>query len=672
MRNLFLDYETWSSVNIKRGTDVYLEHAKPLIFTWAFDDEPVRALEFGEEALLPDYIEDAMRDPSITKVAHNSFFDRLVTLRLLLIETDINQWHDTMAQASIHSLPGGLDALCTILGVPVDIAKIKDGKELIRKFCCGKTPPTPQTKREDPDWLRFVDYAKHDISAMRECYKRMPNWNYKGFEKRVWVVDQVINNNGFAIDRKLAENAVAALKAEKKKLNQETFQLTNEQVHSANQRDVLLDYLAEQGVVLKDMKAPTIKEALKDERIDDATREILMIRLQSAQASPSKYVRVLECTGEDDRLRGTMQYAGANRTGRWAGRAFQPHNLLRPNMKKADIRAFIDLLRNGYHEGAKLFANMNTGCGNATRGVIVAPDGKVLQGADFSSIEGRGNAWISGEDWKIAAFQDPSKDMYCLIYERAFNLPEGSVAHEGDDRRQQGKVMELALSYQGGVGAFLNMAFAYNMDLNKLATMVPITQRAGENYDFAIKNHRDYGLDPKIWMACETLKLGYRAGNPAITAMWTKVEEAARRAIILKEAVWVGRLEFTANDEWLRIQLPSGRYLCYALPEIHGDGKISYMAWRNRRWRRTSTYGGKLIENIVQALSRDILAAALVRLFDAGYKLVLHVHDEGVAEVDAGSVPLSKFVEIFTIVPDWATGFPIAAKGFQLTRYEKT
>jgi DNA polymerase len=662
MNYLFLDYETWSKVNIRRGTDVYMANAKPLILVYALNDGPVRLHDFTTDSVISNEFFSALRHPEWVKVAHNAFFDRMVTDRLVGIPTPVKDWHCTQAQALAHSLPGGLSPLCQVLGVPDESAKDADGKRLIRKFC----GPKPLVK--DEEWQLFIQYAIKDVIAMRECMKRMPNWNYLGHEKQVWNVDQTINNRGFMIDKDLAVNAVDALKLEKKRLNQQTFELTDSAVGAATQRDKLLLYLMEsQGVIMRDLRAPTIEEVLAGDGIDEGTRLLLKIRLQSAKASPSKYVRVLDCVGADNRLRGTLQYSGANRTARWAGRMFQPQNLLRPTMEKHDIRACIDLIRTGNAAAVPMFANLNTACANATRGLIVAPDGQTLQGADYSSIEGRGNAWIAGEKWKIEAFKE-GKDMYKLIYARAFDIKIEDVSK---GNRQKGKVMELALGYQGGVGAFLNMAGAYNMDLNELGETVKPTIEAQNNYEYALEQHRDYGLPSKVWIACETLKLGYRKGNPAITQLWFDLEVAAKEAIRnpLKQ-YQVGMLMFDANNEWLRIKLPSGRYLCYALPRIHADNKISYMAWRNRAWRRTSTYGGKLDENIVQAISRDILAAALVRLDVQGYRIVLHVHDEALAEVDGR--PLEEFVRTMIEVPEWAAGFPIAAEGFELKRYEKT
>jgi len=636
-----------------------MDHATPLLMTFAANDGPVEVIDYTDNP--PMKLPLQLFDPNYDVYIHNAFFDRLVLNRLFNVELPLERTFCTQAQALSHSLPGGLGPLCQVLGVSQDLAKLDDGKRLIRKFC------GPKPWERDEEWPLFVEYAKHDISALREVEKRMPPWNIPT-ERRVWQVDQIINNRGFKIDKQFAVNAVEALKVEKKRLNQQTFELTDEQVGAATQRDKLLQYLCEkQGVILRDLRSGTIEEALEDPTLDKGTKLLLRTRLQSAKASPSKYMRVLDCAGTGDRLRGTLQYAGANRTSRWAGRMFQPQNLLRPTMDKHDIRACIDLIRTGHADAVPMFAPLNTACANGCRGIIIAPEGKVLQGADYSSIEGRGNAWIAGEQWKLQAFRDGA-DMYKLIYAKAFGILVEKVSK---GQRQQGKVMELALGYQGGVGAFLNMAAAYNMDLEELGTTVTPTIEAENNYEWAVVQRRDYDLPPKVWIACETLKLGYRKGNPAIVQLWADLENAARNAIREKgKKQYVGRLVLDANSEWLRIQLPSGRYLCYCLPVIHADNKISYMSWRNRTWRRTPTYGGKLDENIVQAISRDVLAAALVRLHDRGYQLVLHVHDEAVAEVSGRA--LSEFVSIMTEVPSWAAGFPIAAEGFELKRYEKT
>jgi DNA polymerase bacteriophage-type len=667
--NLFLDYETWSAVNIRRGTDVYMNHAKPLIATYAIDNEPVQLHDFTVDPQYPFDLYNYLTDPGIRLIAHNAYFDRMVTLRLLKLASPINRWHCTQAQAQAHGLPGGLGPLCEVMGVPADKAKDEDGKRLIRKFCGVK----PLVK--DEEWELFKNYAMLDIEAMRDCYKRMPNWNYLGEEHRLWQIDQNINNRGFQIDMKFADAAVEALKREKGRLDEDVCRLTGGALASANQRDKFLLYICEtQGCVLRDLKAPTIREALEDENLDETTKVLLRLRLQSATTSVSKFKRLQDTVGPDGRLRGTLQFAGAGRTSRWAGRIFQPHNLPRPNMKADDIRLCIELIREGKADLVDLIAPLNKACSNGLRGLIIAPEGEELDVADYSSIEGRGLAWSAGEMWKVQAFAD-GKDMYLATYERAFGLPAGSVSKK-DVRRQHGKVMELSMGYGGGVGAFINMAAAYSVDLDELGRVVPpamkpdVLKKAIETWEYQDEQGMTFGLSRDAYVACDALKIVFRQAHPATVKFWYMLEEAARKVICTPGTrEQVGPYLFDCNGKWMRIKLPSGRFLCYALPKVHHGGGISYMSWRNKRWSRTKTYGGKLAENIVQAISRDILGAAILRCEDRGIPVVLHIHDEIIAQRKKSD--LKELIAVMTEVPSWARGFPIAAEGFSGTRYEK-
>lgn len=668
--NLFLDFETWSSVNIRRGTDVYLNNARPLLLTYALDDGPVELIDFtaGTEAIhLGDFLDLAL-DRSYTLIAHNVFFDRGCLQRLLGFETDISRWHCTQAHALAHSLPGGLDPLCQVLQVPIEQAKIQDGMRLIRKFC----GPKPFVK--DEEWPLFIKYAINDITAMRECYKRMPNWNYKGEEKHVWEIDQVINNRGFCVDTQLARQAVAALAKEKGRLDDATWIATAGSVSAATQRDKLLTYLCESaGCYLADLRAPTIQAALEDESIPESTKELLRLRLQASKTSTSKYKRMLDSVGPDNRLRGTLQYSGANRTARWAGRIFQPQNLPRPTLKPEAIRDCIGLIREGRADLTTLFApSVNEACSNALRGLIVADEGKKLIVADWSAIEGRVNAWLAGEGWKIKAFRE-GQDLYKLIYSKAFGIDVSAVTK---GQRQIGKVQELALGYGGGVGAFLSMAAGYGMDLEELGRTVTPVEKALEAWERAVKENMTFGLSKEVYVACDTLKIGYRKANPAIEQSWYQYEGAVRKVIEARDPklkVQIGHLMFDCNGHWLRIKLPSGRFLSYAEPRIHVKGnEISYMGWRNKQWHRTKTYGGKLCENIVQAVSRDLLAAGIVQAEERGMPVSLHVHDEIVVEVpEASEYNLADLTEIMTTAPRWAQGLPLSAEGFESMRYEK-
>jgi DNA polymerase len=668
---LYLDYETWSRVAIRRGTDVYMDGAKPLLATWAVDEGPVHFHDFTADPNVPVTLRTLL-DIADEIIAHNAFFDRMVTRKLCRVETSIFRWRCTMAQALSHGLPGGLGNLCTVLDVPVEDAKIADGKRLIKKFCCG-----PEILKNDPEWQLFIDYAINDITAMRECHKRMPNWNLIGEELRLWHIDQLINERGFAVDVQLAEKAIESLKKEKDRLDDEVWIRTCGSVSAATQRDKLLLFLCEQqGCVLSDLRAPTINEALEDESLDESTKELLRIRLAAAKTSTSKFKRMLDSVGLGNRLRGTLQFAGAARTARWAGRIFQPQNLPRPNMKLEDIRNVIELIRNGVPDLVALFAPIGQACMNVLRGLIIAAAGNTLMISDYSAIEGRANAWLAGEDWKVKAFRN-KEDMYCRIYEQAFGLPAGSVGKK-DPRRQMGKVMELALGYQGGVGAFINMAAVYHLDLEELGRMVEPEEKSLQAWEDALVSGETYGLSKAAYCACDTLKIRYRRANPAIQGFWYQLQEAATRVIEAKDPtlkVHVGMLTFDCNKSWMRIRLPSGRYLCYAMPKLSPSGEITYMSWRNKQWVRTKTYGGKLCENIVQAVSRDLLGFALLGMHDNDFWVVLHVHDEIVAEVSKARAILDLTFEHFNRImqtrPKWAAGFPLEAEGYENERYEK-
>lgn len=659
---LYIDFETWSSVPIRRGTDVYMNHAKPLLCAYAIDDGPVKVIDFTEESDWDIHIHEY----NATEIyAHNAYFDRMVTKKLLGIQTPIEKWRCSQAQALLHGLPGGLDGLCEVLKVPTDIAKIKDGKRLIKKFCCKKTGFV-----KDHEWPVFIQYAINDITAMRAAIRLMPAWNYKGAELELWQCDQNINNRGFHIDRDLAENCVAALAAEKERLAKLMNDTTGGHVGAGTQRDKLLTYICEQqGVFLPDLRAATIAEALDDERIDEGTKYLLRLRLEASKTSGAKYKRVLECVGSEDRLRGTLQFSGAARTARWAGRTFQPQNLPRPTMHPADIRHSVELFRTGKHDIVPFFAGINEAASNTIRGLIVAEPGKTLYVADYAAIEGRVNAWLAGETWKVKAFRE-GQDLYKLIYANGFSMDVSQVTK---GQRQIGKVMELALGYGGGVGAFLSMAAGYGMDLDELGRTVPPSAKALEAWETALKKNQTYGLSKEVYVACDTLKIGYRKGNPEITKSWYQYEDAVRKVIESgkpQDKVQVGRLMFDCNGSWLRIQLPSGRFLVYASPAISSRGDITYFGWHNKRWIRTKTYGGKICENVVQAISRDLLGAAIQRVEKAGYPIVLHVHDEIIAEAGA-TKSLAVFIDAMATNPPWAAGLPLKAEGFKATRYEK-
>lgn len=343
MHTLWLDLETFSDVPIAHGAHAYAERAEILLFAWAIDDEPAQVWDvtLGED--MPDALYGAMMTPSVLVCAHGSSFDRTI-LRHVIPEHCplIPRWRDTLVKALAHSLPGGLDALCDILKVPTDKAKDKDGRQLVHLFCkprpAGHALRRATRETHPAEWARFVEYARLDVEAMREVDRLLPSWNYDGDELALWHLDQAINDRGFQVDTDLAHAAIRAVKREQAALAARTQELTAGGVSSATQRDALLRHiLAAYGVALPDMKQSTLERRVNDPDLPVALRELLAIRLQASSTSTSKYRALINAVSSDGRLRGTLQFNGASRTGRWAGRLFQPQNMPRGKIKAPDV-----------------------------------------------------------------------------------------------------------------------------------------------------------------------------------------------------------------------------------------------------------------------------------------------------------------------------------------------
>lgn len=462
MKFLWYDSETFSETPIKSGTYRYAQDAEIMIATYAVDDGPVRTIDSTDpvSALSGeiDELESLMASPDVIVVAHNSMFDRAVRAASGRPCPPIERWRDTMVQALAHGLPGALDALCDVLGVPMDKAKHKAGKDLIKLFC----QPRPKnaklrraTRETHPvEWQRFLDYAGADIEAMREVYRRLPQWNYGDrtdygrLEIARWHLDQRINDRGFQVDLDLAEKAIALIDEEQERLADQTYIATGGDVARATQRDALLEHLlSEYGVVLPDLRASTLERRIGDPDLPPALRELLSLRLMTSTTSTSKY-KALTTAQTGGRLRGTLQYNGASRTGRWAGRKFQPQNLpSRGLLPLPKIREGIEAIKGGYVRvlGEDYFDNVMLLTASTIRGCITAPEGKRLCIADLSNIEGRMLAWEAGEEWKLQAFRDfdtgIGHDLYKMAYAKAFCVEPEAVTKFG---RQIGKVMELA------------------------------------------------------------------------------------------------------------------------------------------------------------------------------------------------------------------------------------
>jgi DNA polymerase len=769
---LWLDTETFSPEPITNGTHKYAEGVEIMIRALALDDGPVLMFDLteggeiwelqGEDIVPADPfdiadVEDALGDDTVEVWAQNSHFDRTVE-RHAGLQIPLYRWRDTMIQAMAHSLPGKLAELSVVLNLPQDKAKDKAGKALIQLFCRpvafrfpklepfraqGEGEPKKEytaakkaykeayiaardaakanwpgraTRETHPEqWRRFLVYAGQDIHAMRAVHKLAPKWNYpnRAQEVALWHLDQRINDRGVAIDLELAQAAVRAVDIAQAELRERTAEATSGEVESATQRDKMLEHiLAEYGVDLPDMQSATLERRIADPDLPEGLRELLRIRLQASTTSTSKYKTLMRCVSSDRRLRGLLQFCGAQRTGRWAGRLWQPQNLPRPVLKQDDIDFGIQaLLEDSAHI---LYDNVMQLTSSAIRGCVIAPKRRKLVVADLSNIEGRVLAWLAGETWKIKAFaaydEGTGFDLYALAYAKSFGVTPQSVLDDkkaGGNQRQVGKVQELALGYEGGVGAFLTFAAAYGIDLEAMADQafraIPqhVMAQAQIMFDwFRTQLKKDpaaaTGLSKKAWLVCESFVLGWREGHPNTRQFWKDLDETVRAAINNPGHTYPCRLVRIRRDgKWLRIVLPSGRALCYPSPalvpekrkkmadletvddvaqESTGRTVITYMGMNQytRKWERLTTYGGKLAENITQAVARDVMAENMPAVEDAGYDIVLSVHDELITEADDDlDHDADELSAILATVPDWAEGLPLAAAGFDAYRYKK-
>lgn len=683
---LYLDTETYCELPLKKhGTHRYAEEVEITVCAWAIDDEDVDVWDCTDGSPMPPRLRAALDNHLIEIVMHNGGpFDATVMRHAWGIDIHPERIQDTMAIALAHSLPGGLGKLCEVLRVPLADAKQDIGKNLILLFCQPR-PKKQKIRRANrfthPDeWEAFLKYAGHDVTAMRQVYKRLPKWNWFPFERGIWQLDQKINNRGVRVDIDLATKALEAM-AEIQAGNREAVQdMTDGDVESATQRDRLISYLNETyDLNITIFDAPAIEKLLEDD-IDDGAKELLRLRLDSSATSTAKYQRLVDGVSTDGRLRGLLQYCGASRTGRWGGRFWQPQNLPRPDMKGEQVDLGIEALKN---ETLLIAEPQPTRIiKNATRGSIIASEGKVLAVSDLSNIEGRVAAWIAGEDWKLDAFRAYDRgegpDLYIAAYAKSFQVPTDSVDKK---QRQIGKVQELALQYEGGVGAFVTFAMVYRLDLDELADVawpvIPehVKDQASANLNWAKKSKRSMlGLSERTWLVCEALKLLWRAAHPAIGGYWKPLQQACVKAVEDKAVTTVGKLTVQMRGNWLTIRLPSGRSLCYPGAEVSEKGVLSYYGVHQytRRWQKLSTYGGKLFENATQAGARDVMAANMPRIENAGYDILLSVHDELITETEDTGQPVdNKLSLLLATAPHWAPDLPLSAGGFTALRYRK-
>lgn len=731
---LFLDTETYSDVDLKKcGAYAYAENPSTeiMICTYAFDDEKVQVWDATDGSRMPRDLKRALRelaksDTECRLVMQNGLlFDRLLMRECWGYDVPPANIDDTMIMAFRHALPGSLDALCTVLGIDEQNAKDKAGKALINRFC-KPTPKSYKVRRytattHPEEWAKFIKYARSDIIAMREVYYRMPTWANTEKENEILVLDQLINDRGFCVDVDLAKAAIEAVTRHKQELQAEAAKEYGSGLTGATFLPTLRD-LAPAHEILNAQKS-TLNDLLADPDLPDEARELIEMRLGAASTASTKYAPLLLGLSRDGRRRGCLQYGGAKRTLRWAGKGFQPQNLARGYYADEELdKGIAALLKGRAHrrfDVSKLAATTVRSC------IIPAP-GKKLVVADYSNVEGRGLAWISGEQTALDVFA-AGRDIYCETAGKMFRLDPGFIKENRKDLRQIGKACELGLGYGGGVAAFLQFAKNLGLDLYQMAKDMDgtfpdhIWAAARRGFEFARiqeKNKRapkgkkadrpSYDLPRKVWMTCDAIKRMWREAHPDTVTFWKDLEDAAQAAIKNPgRAFWAGARvrengnravkitrTFTRDESgdkvpgwWLKVELPSGRVLSYPgvglSVEIEVDedtGKknkrvrIKYQGENQttRQWGWQFTYGGKLAENIVQALCRDLLAWSMPVVEAAGYPIILSVHDELITETpDDDRYNVEELEEAMCYLPFWARGFPLAAEGDCMYRYRK-
>lgn len=695
---LWLDRETWSELDLKVvGTYVYADTAEDLLLAYAIDDAPAQVWDCTADPL-PGDLEDALRGAD-TVTAHNAAFDKAIhngSAQHHLPRIELTRWRCSMAQALSHALPASLADLCVVLGVPADMSKLADGKKLVQLF----TRPQPANRKvlratrhtHPAEWERFKAYAVNDVVATRECVRRMPTWNWNESAIAEWHCDQRINERGFMVDRGLTRAGARAAVVEKDRIGHRFRELTASTVDRPSQRAQFQTYLNTRfSLTLDNTRSDTFNQEMKDPTLDPACRELMELAIASNKTSTAKYAALDPAVSPDSRFRGGLQFAGASRTRRWAGRLFQPQNLPSRGLPPADdVDRYIDCLKAGTHD--LFFDNLMLFGAAALRGVVVAPPKSRLEVADLSNIEGRVLAWLAGEQWKLKAFLEydagTGPDLYNITASSILGGDPWKVSKK--DRNVFGKVPDLASGYQGGVAGYQTFAKAYGVRMADHWITIQKMIRT-ELVDKARWNLEKFGrpqlesleISETEWLASETCKLAWRDRHPKTTRLWYGLQEACKNAINEWGTVFpVGQFLKVKcvshrGQRWMLIRLPSGRYLTYFDPRIMDDaltylGDAAEAGKTTRQWTRVWTHGGKLTGNCCQTVARDILMPALLVAEQRGYLPVLSVHDEAITEVpDTDQFSTDGLVGILSENAAWNRGLPLSAAGFGCYRYRK-
>lgn len=667
MMHLSIDIETFSDVNIKKaGLYRYVQSPafEVLLFAYSLDGSPVQVVDFTQGEQLPQGIYNALVDPTIAKHAYNAAFEWYCLSKFLRAtpefrESWLSQWHCTMLHGLYCGYTAGLAATGEALGLPQDKRKLGIGASLIRTFCVPCKPTRSNGYRtrtlphhEPEKWQLFKQYCAQDVVTEMEIERRLSAFPVPEEEQTLWQLDQQINARGVRVDMQLVDSALAIDEATTQKLTSEAIMLSG----LSNPKSVqqLTKWLEDEiDDEIPDLRKETVKDLLKGDLESDAARRVLEIRQQLSKTSTKKYAAMREAVCDDGRIRGLLQFYGANRTGRWAGRLVQVQNLPQNHLPALDYARELAMGRNNAALQI-LYGEIPGTLSQLIRTAFIPSPGHIFVVADFSAIEARVIAWLAGEQWAIEAFATHGK-IYEATASQMFGVPITDIVKGKPEYalRQKGKIATLALGYQGGPGALVKMgALKQGLTEDELPEIVRRWRDANKRI-----------VD--LWYAVE---------NAALTTMQTGQPSGARGILFAREG------DYATGQDFLTITLPSGRKLYYVKPFLApnqwGNDSLHYygMNQQSKKWEVVDTYGGKLVENIVQATARDCLAVAMQRLETNGYKIVMHVHDEVIVDLLPGTDTETELEVVCGIMGEpisWAPGLLLKAAGFVSEFYKK-
>ena len=643
-RVLEMDIESFSDVDlIKCGVYAYADSPafEILLFAYSFDGGETQIIDLAQGEKLPAEVEEAIFDVSVTKTAYNANFERTCLSKHFGRYIPPESWHCSAVQAAMLALPRSLEDVGRVLGL--DEQKMKEGKELIRYFCvpCKPTKANGGRIRNLPrhapeKWELFKTYCKRDVDVEKSIRRKLHNFPIPESEMELYRLDQRINDRGVLVDMGLVRNAVSCEHLHKEVVTKRAYELTG--LENPNSVAQLKGWLGDMGMEAESLSKKAVAEMIAE--TDGEVEELLRLRLLMAKTSVKKYEAMERSVCSDGRVHGMLMFCGANRTARWSGKIVQIQNL--PKNYLPDLELARDLVKQGRFEDIELLYDSTPNVlSELIRTAFIPKPGCRFVVADFSAIEARVLAWLSGEQWRLDVFTSHGK-IYEASASSMFHVPMEEIT-KTSPLRQKGKLAELGLGFGGAAGALISMG-ALDMGLT------------------------EEELPPLV--------AAWRKANPHITQFWWDVDAAAIKAVREKQKTKVGKIIFEYKSGILFITLPSGRKLSYVKPRMavnkFGRDGLTYEGIsENKKWSRIETYGPKLVENIVQGTARDLLAEAMLRVEEKGYPIVMHCHDEIIAEMPEGTGSVDEMCEVMAVQPEWAEGLPLRADGYQCSFYQK-